>query len=375
VNAIQRFQFVTIATLVALFSGCNWHSLWPQAPSLPSSPIVFHQTPSTTDVIAYLNNQASLVHSIQSEGASVTVPGYPALNQTELFMQPTKRIRLRAATAFTGQEMDLGSNEEMFWIWIKRNTPKGVYYAEHNQFVNSPLRQMFPVDPSWIGEAFGIVTIDPAAEIQGPTPKGTNQIEIRIAANVGGQSVTKAIVLHSTYGWVMEQHIYTQNGQLLASAIASNHQYYGLGQAGQGVNLPHQVMLQVPSAQMNLQINIQQYAVNLPFAGSDSIWQMPQPAGYPLVDISSPNAMQLFMPAGNNGRVPTPVNQFNNQQPLPNTTFQNQGLQNQGLQGPGLQGPGLQGQPNQGFPVQGFPNQSSPAFQQTERPKYRGYTR
>lgn len=338
-NGFQRYRFAAVAALITVFSGCNWHSLWPQAPALPASPIAFHQPPSTAEVIAYLNNQASLVHSVQTEGASVTVPGYPALNQTELIMQPAKRIRLRAGTAFSGQEMDLGSNEDLFWIWIKRNTPQGVYYARHDQFESSPLRQIFPVDPSWITEAFGVVSIDPNADIQGPTPKGPNQLEIRVASNVAGQSVTKAIVLHSTYGWVMEQHIYTTNGQLLASAIASNHQFYGLGQIGQGVNMPHQVTLQVPAAQMNLQINVQQYVINLPFGGSETVWQMPQPPGHPKVDISSPNAMQLFLP-GSNQRPPT--------QRVPNQQFGDQPA---------------------------FPSQQSPAFQQTERPKYRGYTR
>ena len=42
------------------------------------------------------------------------------------------RFRLTAGTAVTGQEIDLGSNDELFWMWVRRNQPPAVYFCRHD---------------------------------------------------------------------------------------------------------------------------------------------------------------------------------------------------------------------------------------------------
>ena len=58
------------------------------------------------------------------------------------------RFRLTAGTALTGQEIDLGSNDELFWMWVRRNQPPAVYFCRHDQFANSNIRQMMPIEPT-----------------------------------------------------------------------------------------------------------------------------------------------------------------------------------------------------------------------------------
>ena len=49
-------------------------------------------------------------------------------------------------------ELDVGSNDELFWFWIKRNKPRALFYCRHDQFGSSNARQMIPVDPGWLAE-------------------------------------------------------------------------------------------------------------------------------------------------------------------------------------------------------------------------------
>ena len=72
-----------------------------------------------------------------------------------------------AATVF-GPEVDLGSNDQLFWFWIKRNQPPAVYVCRHDQFPTSRARQMIPIDPNWLVEALGTLVLDSQLPHQGP---------------------------------------------------------------------------------------------------------------------------------------------------------------------------------------------------------------
>ena len=67
------------------------------------------------------------------------------------------RLRLVAGLPIgTGREIDLGSNDELFWFWIRRNDPPGVYYCRHAEFASSPISRELAVDPHLVAQAFGL---------------------------------------------------------------------------------------------------------------------------------------------------------------------------------------------------------------------------
>ena len=99
------------------------------------------------------------IRSLTVTGASITIPdtmNLPILTANIAAERPG-RFRLTAGTAITGQEIDLGSNDELFWMWVRRNQPPAVYFCRHDQFANSAIRQMMPVEPAWllVGDGHG----------------------------------------------------------------------------------------------------------------------------------------------------------------------------------------------------------------------------
>ena len=70
-------------------------------------------------------------------------------------------------TGLTGPELDLGSNDEVFWFWVRREQPPALYYCRHDQFAASPARQTLPIQPEWLIEAMGIAPFDPGAADRG----------------------------------------------------------------------------------------------------------------------------------------------------------------------------------------------------------------
>ena len=139
----------------------------------PAAPQVLMEGASREQIIAAVNQNSSRIHSLTVTGATITVPdmmGLPLLSGNIAAERPG-RFRLTAGTAVTGQEIDLGSNDELFWLWVRRNQPPGVYFCRHAQFANSNIRQMMPVEPSWLLAALGMVDLDPASVFDGPLPR------------------------------------------------------------------------------------------------------------------------------------------------------------------------------------------------------------
>lgn len=290
---------VLVVTLLGLFAGgCKTPSLLRWTTTNPS-PVVFTQPPTADDIVRAVNSNTAPIRQLDTDNATVAAAGFPPL-RANLALERPKKFRMRAM--LLGPEVDIGSNDELFWMWVKHNEQPGLYYARHEQYAISPTRRILPVDPTWLAEALGVVQLDPLAPYQGPLTAGPGKLEIRTQVPSPEGELTRVYVIHEKFGWVLEQRVFDARGKLLASAIASQHQYY----PDAGVSLPQRVELNVPAAEMALTFNVRSYRINALGASSDLLWSMPVMEGVPLVDIatppgspgSPPNAIPASAPAG-----------------------------------------------------------------------------
>lgn len=246
------------------------------------APVAFTQPPTLPDIIAAVNANSDPVRQLQSESATLAAAGMPILRANVAAERP-RRFRLTASlTAFTGPELDLGSNDHVLWFWTKYLEPPGVYFATHQQFRHTAARRLLPIEPSWIIDALGLVRLDPAGVHQGPLDAGDGRVEVRtLLPRMEGQ-FTRRLIVDARYGWVVEQQLYDPQGQLVASATASKHRFY----PAEGVSLPHHLEVQLPSAQLAFSLDVSRYLINRLHAPSEQIWEMPQYEGYPQVNLA-----------------------------------------------------------------------------------------
>ena len=277
-----------IAT-VALFagSGASCHRpllLNPFGPIGPSAPQVLAEGSTREQIIAAVNQNSARIHSLTATGASITIPhtlNLPLLNANIAAERPG-RFRLTAGTAVTGQEIDLGSNDERFWMWVRRNEPPGVYFCRHEQFANSAIRQMMPVEPAWLLSALGMVQIDPATVFDGPLPRGDGTVELRTWLPSASGTLSRVVRIDARRAWVVEQHVYDPTGQtLLASAVSETHQYYEREQ----VSLPQRVSLTLPTTGLAMKIDLGAVQINQLAGDPNQLWAMPALTGYPQYDL------------------------------------------------------------------------------------------
>jgi hypothetical protein len=279
----------SLITALALFAGSGASCqrpllLSPFAPVGPAAPQVLAPGATRDQIVAAVNQNSARIRSLTATGASITIPdtmNLPLLTANIAAERPG-RVRITAGTALSGQELDLGSNDERFWIWIRRNQPPGVYFCRHDQFGNSAIRQMMPVEPTWLLSALGMVDIDPATVFEGPTPCGDGKVELRTWLPSCSGTLNRVMVIDAARAWVVEQHVYDQSGQkLLASAVAESHRYYETLQ----VSLPQRISIKLPTAGLDLKIDMGSVQINQLAGDPNQLWSMPAFPGYPQYDL------------------------------------------------------------------------------------------
>jgi len=279
-----------IPFLLPLLTGCGMMN-FATRPVEPLAPVAFTGPPSLPEVMQIVNTNTQRVQQLHSDTASVSTPGFPSLRAT-LSVETPRRLRLRAK--LFGPELDLGSNDEVFWFWLKSSGQPAVLFARHDQFAQSSAPQILPIEPTWVIEALGLVTLDPQGSYEGPFQRPDGKVEIRSRIFGGSGETIRTLVIDPTYGWVVEQHLADINNRPLATVIATNHRFY----PNYGVSLPHRVEVRAASANLTFQIEVGQYFINRPVADPQETWSLPHISGQMPINLSSLPAEQWGATSG-----------------------------------------------------------------------------
>jgi hypothetical protein len=130
--------------------------------------------PATEQLVAYLNQNSEKIPGILSDDVGLTCYsgggiGIPVGGN--LRAQGPRNFRL-TAKAFGNTEVDLGSNEQEFWYWIKRGDPYQVF-CSYQALEEGRVKQMpFPFQPDWVLEAMGMGKYGPADKYELVTEPG-----------------------------------------------------------------------------------------------------------------------------------------------------------------------------------------------------------
>lgn len=254
----------------------------------PPAPQVLMTGSSLDQVISAVNANAARIQSIQTNNASITVPGMPGipLLNGKIAAQRPGRFHLVAGTALTGDEVDMGSNDDLFWFWVKRNEPPAIFYARHDQFAGSAAQQLMPIEPQWLLDAIGFAEFRPGDVHNGPVPAGNGKVEITSVMQTRTGQLTKRSIVDATRAWVLEQHVYDAQGTLIASAVAKTpFRYY----EQTNVSLPEKVEIRIPASDLSLAINMGAVEIN-GLTENPQLWTMPSKPGVPLTDLGAAQA-------------------------------------------------------------------------------------
>lgn len=298
IHRAAQLLFVCVVTATAGGAQCHWRN-----PNIQPiyGPRVLTENPTTGDVIQAVNANSALIRSLYTTDAVMSVPGAPSL-RANLALERQKKLRLRAETALTGAEVDMGSNDELFWFWVRRNPPPTLYYCRHDRFATSAAKQIVPVDPEWLLDALGLVTFDAYHQHSTPQKNRNGKWEIRttLPNPAGGAPMSKMTVVDEARGFVLEQHLYDSQGTLVASAITSRH----WRDPATGAIVPQAIEINWPSTQFNLKFDVRTWVVNNIQADPAQLFTMPSFPGWAVVDLADPSLRPGAVPTASPVSIP-----------------------------------------------------------------------
>ena len=239
--------------------------------------------PTLEQVIGTVHDNTRRVRSLMAPQAVLSVPGVPRLS-AQVACEPPRRFRLRAQTAITGGELDIGSNDELFWLWIRRHEPPVTLYCRHDDYAKSAARKLIPLRADWMPELLGLVTFQPEDQHEGPVPLADGRIEIRTTMAGPDGAMRKSTILDGTTGLVLEQHLFTPTGERLASVRTSRHRV----DPPSGAALPRLVEVSWPASGVEFQLELTSITTNMPPADPGQLWQMPSYEGFQPIDLADP---------------------------------------------------------------------------------------
>ncbi|HLJ10167.1 MAG TPA: hypothetical protein VKU82_03205, partial [Planctomycetaceae bacterium] len=196
-------------------------------------------------------------------------------------VESPRNFRLIVNGPMSSREADLGSNDERFWFWNKRNEEKCVFTAKHEQETGRARQFPIPFQPDWIMESLGVIEIEADQATVQPDLAGPQSIALmsdRISPQ--GLKVRKITIIDTCRGVIREHALYDARGALIARAALSGH----FRDMNSDAVLPKQIELEWPQAHLGLTMTLSDIEVNRHIPAQT--WVMPDIEGYAVYDLS-----------------------------------------------------------------------------------------
>ncbi len=282
-QSTHRLWLMLFCTLLVASGASCPRTAW--QPFKPSAPVAFaSKEPSLEEVAQVVNANRAKITGLYSTNSRISGTDFPSL-RTSLAVAGERNVRLRAGTGITGQEMDVGSNQEIFWFWVKRTDPPALFYGKYDEYPAPNIGGGLPVRPEWLTEAIGLVSLPPHQEHQGPFRRNDGLLEIRSPLIGPTGPMTRVLILDAGSGWVQEIQLIDAQGQLVAAARNSDH----FRDPESGAVLPRTTEIDWPAAGMQLTLRLGDVQVG-PLDPNSDMWSKPSYPGFPDVSVTEPNA-------------------------------------------------------------------------------------
>lgn len=202
----------------------GWWKLTEKKPEQRIQPVVPRMdVPAdvTPALIQSLNARNAQIRTLVSNEMKVKVweNGLRFRLTGSLAYEKDRHFRMKINSAF-GQEVDLGSNDEVFWYWSRRSTRPGLFYARHEDYSKTRLKT--PFNPLFVQASLGLDPIDVRNAQLSETPD--NLVVFDQFRNGVGELVNRYTFISKANQYVVGHLITNVNGQPVAISEITEHQ-------------------------------------------------------------------------------------------------------------------------------------------------------
>jgi hypothetical protein len=197
---MKSLRLVLVAAVLAPLTGCEWMKRVTQHDDRPkeNGPL---QKVQPDQLVTYLNERASRLQSLNYGDVRLVASDHgiplPALRGSMAATQP-RNFRMTGTGGAMGAKVDLGSNEQQFWVYFDAPTVKPMFvFASHSDFEagRAKIPGGIPFEPDWIMQALGMTTLPPNNQYTARADDKTRTYVLSWPASTpNGASVIKEIV-------------------------------------------------------------------------------------------------------------------------------------------------------------------------------------
>jgi hypothetical protein len=293
------FLFACVGMVTS--SGCFSMTLWRCRESkLPKTDPPLSLNATSDEILARINQNAYSefspdgLKSYRCDDVKVRMQGIPAPMRASMVVEAPRNLRLRVANPLTGGEaVDIGSNDEQFWMWAKDSKPANVLVCSHDQIAVATQVTSLPLPfrPDWLMEVLGVSPISGSKyEVRRAKPKSPVAELVSVQRTPDQQPVRRIVKVDTMYGVVLEHRVESMDGKMIARALLSRH----WRDPGTRLILPRQIAIDWPAADQTLALTLELNTVDFnPPAESLVMWQVPNMPGIPELDLGKYALQQL----------------------------------------------------------------------------------
>ena len=130
----------------------------------PTEKVLEESAPPLPDLVVQINNRNRSIQSFSCESMTIKTweRGIKFRLKGELQYEKDRNFRMVLRSVF-GDELDLGSNDDVFWYWSRRDKEPGLYWAKHEDYNKTRLKT--PFNPMFMRDTLGLNELPEGARI------------------------------------------------------------------------------------------------------------------------------------------------------------------------------------------------------------------
>jgi hypothetical protein len=165
--AMRHVIPVLLAAFAVFPIGCNWLKSSGGTTKKNDQPLVKAPQRQPAEFVGYLNRQAGYLQTVRYDDIDVSIKlpnqWVPGLNNGMIVCGKPNHFRMTAALIAGGKQLDIGSNANEMWMYVKQSDPQYLY-CSHSEFPKVQDNLPVKFEPAWVLQALGMTTYDPNPE-------------------------------------------------------------------------------------------------------------------------------------------------------------------------------------------------------------------
>src|SRR5262245_38083086 len=274
---------------VLLAAGCkNWDFVRNRNHP-PPPPQASGETPDAPTLVGDLNASARRLQTVESRDVFIKARGGDMQGGLtgKLFCEKPRDLRL-VADFMGGQAVDMGSNQQEFWYWVKQGQPPYLMHCSYTDLAAGKARVPFPFQPDWIVACLGMGEYNPNARylLNKENPRTLELVEETTSPQ--GKPVRKVTAFNragagSGRPQVVAHKLQEADGKDICAAYITDSHY----DQRSGAVVPKQIKLVWPAAELEMDMTLSKLVVNGGFDRdrAAALFTRPEMAGVQTYDL------------------------------------------------------------------------------------------